>query len=88
MSRVGLFYLPRSPLLLKLLQAVDGSTRVPLLSARSEMIPLLDIFQLQRDVSMMCLSSAHSDSLAYHCIYCPQRCLLLCAFAEELGQHI
>ncbi|MGH0130078.1 UNVERIFIED_CONTAM: hypothetical protein FKN15_040916 [Acipenser sinensis] len=36
----------------------DGCTRVPLFSANSELMALLDIFRLRREVSMMCLSSA------------------------------
>ncbi|MBN3307631.1 NALCN protein, partial [Amia calva] len=42
----------------RLLQIVDGCTRVPLFSANCELMALLDIFRLRREVSMMCLSSA------------------------------
>lgn len=40
------------------LQPVDGCVRVPPVSANSELMPLLDISQPQREVSFTCLSSA------------------------------
>ncbi|MBN3274509.1 MPP6 protein, partial [Polyodon spathula] len=47
-----------SPIVRSLAKTVDGCTRVPLFSANSELMALLDIFRLRREVSMMCLSSA------------------------------
>ncbi|MBN3272870.1 CUL1 protein, partial [Polyodon spathula] len=40
----------------------DFSAKVPLFSANSELMALLDIFRLRREVSMMCLSSAAAEA--------------------------
>ena len=50
--------LPWRPLLARLLRTVDGCTWVPLVSASSELMALLDIFRFRRVISLMCLSSA------------------------------
>lgn len=48
--------LPVRPFLARLLRTVDGSTRVPRVTASSDVMSLLDIFWLRREV--MCCSSA------------------------------
>lgn len=50
--------LPWRPLLARLLQTVDGCTWVSLVSAKSELMALLDIFQFWRETSLMCFTSA------------------------------
>uniref|UniRef100_A0A0E9PHW5 Uncharacterized protein n=1 Tax=Anguilla anguilla TaxID=7936 RepID=A0A0E9PHW5_ANGAN len=48
---------------------------------------LLDIFRLQREVSMMCLSSAALSFLGRPLRLWSSRCPFLCASSKELGQH-
>ena len=50
--------LPWRPLLIRLFRTVDGWTWVPLVSASSELMALLDIFRFRREISLMYFSSA------------------------------
>lgn len=71
-----------------LLRTLLGCTWVPLVSTSSELMALLDIFLLQREMSLMCFSSAAFSFLGWPLHLRSSWLAFFLCFFEELEQHI